>query len=136
MHDNDIKFMIFALNSDLPPHKELAAVQATFLHKCGMRMNDIDLCEGVYKGEVEQSYLIPMDKGTTEYHVTGLIYDLAKQYKQESVLVVDTDNNAELWYVDCIEATPIGTWTEVTAGKAQLTDYTYNKTTNQYFITQ
>ena len=74
----------------------------------------ITYCEGKYLGKKEHSLMVD-DTGNKDI---DLIKRIAKQFKQESILLVNTENNrAYLLYLDTETTEHIGQWTETTKGK-------------------
>lgn len=86
-------FIIMALNTDK---------DSTILKAHGIvRFKAV---QGSYKGELETSYVIPFT--TLETYQKALF--LAKQYNQESILVVDINRDAELIYIDNSKTDKLG----------------------------
>ena len=89
-------------------------------------------CEGKYLGKKEHSLMVE-DAGNKDI---DLIKRIAKQFKQESILLVNPKNNqAYLFYFDTETTEHIGQWTETTKeiAKTKL-GYTRDLETDKYFI--
>lgn len=76
--------------------------------------------EGCYKGKKENSFVVPASASTRQ-HVLGI----AKEYKQESVLFLDTNRAGFLCYTDGRPDEFIGEWQKVSESEAfELDGYT------------
>lgn len=75
-------------------------------------------CRGAYKGVVNPSFEINLEglSGDAIEYQLSVIYDLAKEYDQESVLVINRLNGCFLIYVNQkpLGAQYIGQWTKQT----------------------
>lgn len=89
-------------------------------------------CVGSYKGDVNVSYMsIVKDRTDCVYQC---IKTLAKEFNQESILIVDNVNNAWLHYLEDNSEVYIGKLTEVSKEEAlQLESWT--KISNRYYTT-
>ena len=91
-------------------------------------------CEGKYLGKKEHSLMVD-DAGNKDI---DLIKRIAKQFKQESILLVNTETNRTyLLYLDTETTEHIGQWTETTKeiAKTKLR-YTRDLELNKYFIVE
>lgn len=91
-------------------------------------------CEGEYLGKKEHSLMVD-EVGNKDI---DLIKRIAKQFKQESILLVNPKNyRAYLFYFDTETAEYIGQWTETTKeiAKTKL-GYTRDLTSDKYFIVE
>ena len=94
----------------------------------------ITYCEGKFLGKKEDSLMVD-DAGNKDI---DLIKRIAKQFKQESILLVNDENNrAYLFYFDTETTEHIGQWTETTKeiAKTKL-GYTRDLELNKYFIVE
>ena len=116
------KIAILALNLDTQKEEEKALTDAGLKFKPLM---------GVYKGQSERSYLVPLT-----VHNTGLVFGLARKYNQESILISDIDRSTKLVYLKGHGSEEsIGVLTHVSEGKAKSHDgYTYDPKSNQYWV--
>ena len=91
-------------------------------------------CEGKYLGKKEHSLMVD-DAGNKDI---DLIKRIAKQFKQESILLVNPENNQTyLFYFDTEKAEHIGQWTETTKEVAETKlGYTRDLELNKYFIVE
>ena len=78
-------FYIFALNTN-------DAKEPHILLDKGLNTKQFKTLQGSYKGQVETSYLVDAD-------FQGIVWDLAREYNQESILYVDENRNAYLEYL-------------------------------------
>ena len=92
----------------------------------------ITYCEGKYLGKKEDSLMVD-DAGNKDI---DLIKRIAKQFKQESILLVNGNNNrVYLFYFDTETTEHIGQWTETTKEVAETKlGYTRDLETDKYFI--
>ena len=91
-------------------------------------------CEGKYLGKKEYSLMVD-DAGNKDI---DLIKRIAKQFKQESILLVNMKNKcAYLFYFDTETTEHIGQWTETTKEIADSKlGYTRDLETDKYFIVE
>jgi len=89
-------------------------------------------CEGKYLGKKEYSLMVD-EVGNKDI---DLIKRIAKQFKQESILLVnDADKRAYLFYFDTEITEHIGQWTETTKEVAETKlGYTRDLESDKYFI--
>ena len=94
----------------------------------------VTYCEGKYLGKKEHSLMVD-EVGNKEI---DLIKRIAKQFKQESILLVNTKNSrAYLFYFDTETTEHIGQWTETTKEIAETKlGYTRDLELNKYFIVE
>lgn len=86
---------------------------------------------GVYKGQTELSYVISTPTPETLQNV----YNLAKQYSQESILFVDADRNAELVYINTGKRVALGGFKCVNRTEAYQNDaFTHDPSTDYYYL--
>ena len=91
-------------------------------------------CEGKYLGKKEYSLMVD----DAQDRDIVLIKRISKQFKQESILLVNTENNRTyLFYLDTETTEHIGQWTETTKeiAKTKL-GYTRDLELNKYFIVE
>jgi len=90
--------------------------------------------EGVYKGRVEDSFLIILDNPEEIHNDMARVMLLAEGCGQETVLYSDDKRNTWLIDVNTKERTPMGKLTEVTKEQALAQDsYTYIPYTKNYW---
>lgn len=83
---------------------------------------------GSYKGEIEKSIVCDIDK-------LHDVLTLAKAYNQESILVIDESNNAELIYLNGTPNESIGRMVTVTKQEALSNDaWSYRADLGLYFM--
>lgn len=89
-------------------------------------------CDGKYLGKKEHSLMVD-DAGNKDI---DLIKRIAKQFKQESILLVNPKNNQTyLLYLDTETTENIGQWTETTKEVAETKlGYTRDLESDKYFI--
>lgn len=63
---------------------------------------------GKYKGDSERSYIIPLSGA--HWDELNDILELARQYNQESVLLVDSNSRATLYFLKTDKESHIGTF--------------------------
>ncbi len=86
--------------------------------------------DGKYLGKKGYSLMVD-DAGNKDI---DLIKRIAKQFKQESILLVNTENNCVyLFYFDTETAEHIGQWTEVSEGEAERS-LSYSKIEGKYYV--
>lgn len=87
--------------------------------------------EGSYKGQKETSHLIVFNSPN---QLQDLI-NLAKTYKQESILIRDSNNAAELFYLKTGVKVPLGHLKLVSKAYAlQKDNYTHDLSNNTYWV--
>lgn len=100
-------------------------IQEGFVHKS---------VSGKYAGLLEQSFVVKIDDQKKE----DLLFSIAQEFEQDSVLVLDSDRNAHLVYLqpkDQGRAENIGVFTAVSKEIAEQNQaYTYDPLTDTYFI--
>lgn len=90
---------------------------------------------GFYKGQPELSIVVTVSNYEKYNAWFDLILDIAKQFKQESILLVDSDDNADLYYVDTGMTKPLGVFQEASAVEAKKQDaYTFEPVSSRFFI--
>lgn len=95
-----------------------------------------DVVEGMYEGEHELSYLVQCRSVACLDKVLGI----ARQYKQESVLVCDADGNSYLFFVESALIQNLGKMNVYNADyfnkyvKDGCKAYTYHPATNKYYV--
>lgn len=102
------------------------AVVHKHLTNHGVPFKEVD---GQYGGEHEKSFLV----GSSDY---DLVYGLAQEYEQESILLVDEDRQATLRFVGDYTGESndlhLGTFERTYHPKGR--DYTFDPSTNQYWV--
>lgn len=87
---------------------------------------------GCYKGTLEKSIIIPDELATYK-----IIHDLTTEYNQESVLELDEDRRASLYFKGNEQVESIGVMTCVTKKEAMSQDsWTFCPSTKRFFITK
>lgn len=91
-------------------------------------------CDGKYLGKKEHSLMVD-DAGNKDI---DLIKRIAKQFKQESILLINPKNNqAYLLYLDTEITEHIGQWTETSKEVAEnKLGYTRDLESDKYFIVE
>ena len=123
-------FVIIALNREFKDEIE----EKGFWDQYDFRYKKV---YGVYKGEHERSYVIPVDPDEGARDV-GALRSIAYLNNQESILVVHGDGSAYLHYTSDpwyghVEF--IGRWRDVPEGEAKASDcYTYDPHTGRYYL--
>ncbi len=85
---------------------------------------------GKYLGKKEYSLMVD----NVEKEDLNLIKRIANNFKQESILLVNMDNNrAYLFYFDTETTEHIGLWTEVSESKAERL-LSYSKIEGKYYV--
>lgn len=93
---------------------------------------DLIECVGVYQGHMESSFGVTLHN----HNFKGLL-NLARRFKQESILYRDESNECFLVYCDDERVEHIGKWSRVTKEQAErLGDYTYARVQGEdsYFV--
>jgi hypothetical protein len=93
-------FLVFALNTDLDSYEK------NILHDAGIMPNQYKQLQGMYKGQGEGSYLVDIDFLDT-------VLRLAKEYNQESILIVDEIRDASLYYIETGSTIRLGKFQQV-----------------------
>lgn len=118
--------IIIALNSGYDLHAETRMIK----EYSGL---DSKPLTGSYKGQCEYSHAVVLNKPLIDEKV---LLDLARDWKQESVLLLDKDRRAELIFLDKnVQRLPVGRFTAVYDLEALKHDsWTYDPMYNQYYI--
>ncbi len=123
-------FVIIALNREFKDETE----EKGFWYKYGFQYKKV---YGVYKGEHERSYVIPVDPDEGAWDV-GALRSIAYCANQESILVVHGDGSAFLHYTSDQrygEVEYLGQWRDVPESVAKGSDcYTYDPQTGKYYL--
>jgi len=86
---------------------------------------------GCYKGDCEESFLI-LD--TPENRALAL--DIAKRHNQQSILFVNADRNAELFFLNINTRQPVGKFVSATNNHAlQQDNWTFDPETEIFYTT-
>ena len=79
----------------------------------------------------ETSYLVEV---STDRQLAELVA-IAQEHKQESILVLDDQNNAKLLYMSDYRTLDLGVFTNCTKDEAEASEaYSFNPITNEYYI--
>ena len=123
-------FVVIALNREFKDQSE----EKEFWSRYDFRYKPV---YGVYKGESELSYIIPVDPDERALDV-GALRSLAYRHNQESILVVHGDGSAFLHYTSDPrygEVEYLGRWRDVPESVAKAGDcYTYDPSTGEYYL--
>ena len=95
---------------------------------------DFAPCSGSYKGELEESFIV-FDSDTSQLDTRELVIDVAKSFGQESILIVDSKQNAKLYYVASGASVIVGKFTAVSDSEA-LSREAYTLFNDQYYVTR
>jgi len=90
---------------------------------------------GFYKGQPELSIVVTSEN--YKQHLERLVYvkGIAKQFNQESILEVSSDDSARLHFIKTEEVKPLGTFQEVSKDEAQSKDaYTFEPVNARFFV--
>lgn len=111
-------------NDQVESHNYLNTVKT----RVELSENDIDYlnCVGVYKGNVELSMIVEID-------YTDLVEMIASEYKQESILIIESDGRASLKMLSSKEVIYLGVFTEVLVDEA-MKNKSYTKIGQKYYI--
>lgn len=96
---------------------------------------DVVTCEGVYNGVKETSFAVPVNY----QFVVKALSEVAREYEQESILVVDNETK-EAHLVDLEDVidliVPIGQWSKTTWNDCKYNhdNYTYFPEANVYYV--
>lgn len=113
--------IIFALNSP-NDHAVLEAAGIT-----GTMFKEL---KGSYKGQTEASYIV-------DASLLDNVLGLAKAHRQESILILDQDRNASLYYVKSGLNTPIGRLVPASEAVALSKEaWSYRPDLNTYYIVE
>ena len=108
------RFVLFSIETKLTAHNREKPIVESRLAKYGFKK-----VLGSYKGILENSYLV----SCKEDDALKEVLDLANEFYQESILIVDETGKATLQYLSSpANATIIGRWTSVSALDAQSLD--------------
>ena len=106
-------FVIFALNSDMLDASEERLVRFRLGEKAAFKQ-----LKGAYKNVIETSYLVNVDLSGDLCQLVSDIYDLASDYDQESVLVVEKNREANLVFIDNSQPVYLGKFQESNPSEA------------------
>jgi hypothetical protein len=120
---NVVIFSVFQSELDKQTNLNNTRKIVSLFKKSGMNFK---IAQGCYKGISEISFIVPICNHSS-------IVKLAKQYNQESILLVDSIGNAKLSYVESYIKQSIGKMFEVSQNRA-LSEVSYTKVENKYFI--
>lgn len=88
----------------------------------------VDEVQGCYKGTLERSFVVQC----CDHADVGVLHKLAREYSQESILLVDSRRSSFLLYVDSLKMERIGHL--YTQYEQPTTDaWTYNADSGTYF---
>ena len=113
------KIIVFALNRGPEDYNLLKSVNLDWKH-----------VEGAYKGTIEDSYVVLNTSANLERVLT-----IAKATGQESILLVDHERYAELFFLKTQTYQGLGYLKEVSKGYAEQYG-NYIKTKNAYFVAE
>lgn len=127
MKDLNLPVYIIALNSGHSEDGELSIIHRAL----NLNREQIKPVIGCYKGELENSYVIPVNPVSL-----GSVLALAREYNQESILSLDSTRNAYLIPAQTInDEEYLGQFVSVPAIVAKQQDsYTYDPSTDTYYI--
>lgn len=123
-------FIILALNAGN------TRLEVDILRKNGVRDDQVRYLLGVYTHQddrqvSEHSYLVVCDGAKQREELIAL----AEQFKQESVLIVNADRSAELYYIAAGRTEHLNQWSEVSEYTAkQEKSYTFDPVTGKYYV--
>lgn len=112
-----------------PEVSEADNLSNTETTKMWLKINGIDfqIVQGMYKGNIETAFVVPMKHQRS-------IEAIARDYKQESILLRHGDYSCELLYLETKLIEPLGYWTEVSKNEAlELNNYTLEIESGRYF---
>lgn len=101
--------VIFALNTERADEREYAE---KLLNK------PLKPVTGCYKGTQEKAYVVEIEKGSDFNRVC----DLCRWHKQESVLFINTDRSASLYFLNISTSQDLGNFVPVSPGEAIKSD--------------
>ncbi len=100
--------------------------------KFGGDVDDYHPLQGCYNGLVEASYIVPL---TGHGNSRDQVLAVAKEYSQESILWLDNQRGAHLYFTDGKKALYLGKWREVPEVQAKSRSaYTYDPSVDKYFV--
>jgi hypothetical protein len=124
--DKKTKVVILALNTGHNKEMETKWIK----HDTGLESKPVIEC---YKGQTEVSHVVPYE--TKEQF--ELLVALAKDHKQESILVLLESRQAALHYVNTRTTVPIGRLVNATEQEALNSEnYTYDPIYREYYVTK
>ena len=111
-----------------PKARNKQRTEALFAHLNERGFNPVPV-NGVYKGSVEQSFLVRLRNESDLLYLEDLAFTV---FKQESILVQYSDGHSRLHYNDAIEY--LGKLTELPVADAlKLDSYSYVPSINKYY---
>jgi hypothetical protein len=119
------RIVLFSLQTSETDNKEFQSYIESLLSEYGFKR-----LIGSYNGVLEQSYLVV----ASEDSALDLVLGLAKNFKQESVLIVDEERKAVLKYIDSNETVHLGQFVSVNAIEVQNFDNWTLDGTNYYSV--
>lgn len=113
--------IIFALN---------ASNDTLVLEAAGFTSKTYKELDGSYKGQTEKSYIVDAEHLET-------VMQLARMHNQESILLLDQDRNASLYYIKSGLNTPIGRLVPTSEAVALSKDaWSYRPDLNTFYIVE
>lgn len=120
-----VPFILMAMNTG-DKHREAETLKV-------LGLSNFVFCEGVYKGSKEDSFAV-FFTSPEEYRT---ILSLAMRHHQESILVVDSNRDAQLNHLDSAEKVNLGRFVSVLKNEVVgLDNYTYVPSMDTYFVTK
>lgn len=121
VHTNLSPFVMIELNlNDIKAERKI-------LKEAGL---SIKTCLGSYKGKVNPSYLVTLD----DINDLDVVLKIAKDHNQETVLLVDSNRKADLFYLNNSNIDSLGEFKVISKTDAlQLEEFTYDPATNTYW---
>lgn len=121
----------------IPQQKEIAILELNTVDLPSTEL-DIIACRGLhakhvygrYKGVQNNAYVVIVNDDDDRVAVESL----ARQYNQESVLFSRSDRSSYLWFTDDGQTEEIGKLRTVANLQSEPDSYTYDPTTNLYWI--
>lgn len=111
-----------------PKSRNEQRTKALFAHLNERGFNPVPV-NGVYKGSVEQSFLVRLRDESDLLYLENLAFTV---FKQESILVQYSDGHSRLHYGDAVEY--LGKLTELPVSDAlKLNSYSYVPSINKYY---
>jgi hypothetical protein len=122
-HNENLKpFVILALN------KETAWEDRKILNSRKLKHKWV---WGAYKSQIENSYVVPFRDAE---HLNDIMR-IARYHNQESILIVDSERNAKLYYLETDKTEDLGQFKAVSKSEAYQHDsYTFDLDTETYYI--
>lgn len=109
MRQHNLKpLVLLALNTGDGVARELRLIRDALCSDTHM----VKVANGCYKGQRETSYLVQIE---TQCDYLKLM-QLARDFNQESIMLVDNERQAQLMYCDNEAVEPLGRWKEVMNG--------------------